>query len=73
MSHFRQHTVGRWIHLKSLQHPKGINTHLASQRTRVLSKANFHKNADWKIILLETEPSDTIENVKVKIQDKEGR
>ena len=32
---------------------------------------NFCKNINWKTITLEVEPSDTIENVKQKIQDKE--
>lgn len=32
----------------------------------------FIKTLTGKTITLETEPSDTIENVKIKIQDKEG-
>jgi ubiquitin C len=30
------------------------------------------KMSDAKVVVLEVEPSDSIENVKVKVQDKEG-
>jgi hypothetical protein len=57
--------IGRWTNFVRLQHPKGI--HRSSSSTGNA----FAKILPGKRLTLEVEGSDTIENVKQKIEDKE--
>ena len=79
---FSTHRVEyRWILLFRLEHTSAIvimqifvKVRVCSLYGRLLSKKKLSRlqTLTGKTITLEVEPSDTIENVKTKIQDKEG-
>merc|ERR1711970_1645375 len=61
--------AGRWSNSVRLQHPEG--EHPSSCSPSQGRYADLVKTLTGKTITLEVEPSDSIENVKAKIQDKE--
>jgi ubiquitin len=72
-SDFRHQAARRWPHPVQPQHPEGIHPpSIWSILGLRVGMQIFVKTLTGKTITLEVEPSDTIENAKTKIQDKEG-
>jgi ubiquitin C len=66
--HFCGQAARGWPHIIELQHP-GVNTHFI---LHLCGKHIFMKMLTGSTITLQVKSSDTIDNVKAKIQDKEG-